>query len=153
MEDKRYWVWFSLIKDLGARRKMKLLKKFKNPKNIFNLNEEELLECEVIDSKILDNILDKNTREQVDSHLEYMIKNGIDIINFYDEEYPKILKKIYDPPISLYVKGNKNILNNFMIAIVGCRNSSLYGEKIAKKFAFELSKKNIVVVSRISKRN
>jgi DNA processing protein len=80
-----------------------------------------------------------------------MEKNGIDIINIFDPEYPQILKEIYDPPICLYIKGNKKILNSFALAIIGCRDSSVYGEKNAEKFAFELAKRKIVIVSGLAK--
>ena len=64
-----------------------------------------------------------------------MQKNNIDILNIRDKQYPKMLKEIYDPPISLYIIGNKKILNNVSIAIVGCREATEYG----KKSAFRLS--------------
>ncbi len=57
-------------------------------------------------------------------------KNKIDIISINDREYPQILKEIYDPPISLYIKGNKDILNNPSIAIIGCREANqIMGKK------------------------
>lgn len=80
-----------------------------------------------------------------------MIKNGVDIVSIYDKEYPRILKQIYDFPISLYIKGNKTILNNQSIAIIGCREASEYGMKAAKYFAYNLSKNNINIVSGLAK--
>lgn len=80
-----------------------------------------------------------------------MQKYGIDIINIKDKEYPQILKNIYDPPISFYIKGNKEILNNNSIAIVGCREATEYGKKAAKYFAYNLSKKGINIVSGLAK--
>ena len=68
-----------------------------------------------------------------------------------DENYPDKLKVIYDPPIVLYVKGNKNILNKKSVAIVGCRQCTKYGENIAKKFAYNLSLNNINVISGLAR--
>ena len=34
LEDKKYWVWFSIIKNLGIRRKQKLLEIYKSPERI-----------------------------------------------------------------------------------------------------------------------
>lgn len=64
-----------------------------------------------------------------------------------NELYPKQLLKIKNHPTKLYVAGNINILNNKCIAIVGARQSTLYGEYYAKKFAKEFSKLGITVVS------
>lgn len=69
-------------------------------------------------------------------------------INIEDKEYPESLRLIYDPPKKLYCKGNIELLNNKnTLAIIGCRDYSEYGKKVATKFAYELSKRGIVIVS------
>ena len=80
-----------------------------------------------------------------------MIRNNIDIISIEDREYPEILKNIYDPPVSLYIRGNKEILNSFNLAIIGCRDATEYGMKIAQGFSYRLSKKNINIVSGLAR--
>ena len=45
----------------------------------------------------------------------------IEKISINEKEYPQQLKNIYDPPQYLYVLGNKKILNQKGIAIVGSR--------------------------------
>lgn len=66
----------------------------------------------------------------------------------YDSEYfPKKLRKIKNYPKRIYVLGNLKILNNFGIAIIGSRNCSTYGEKMAKLFAKKLSKYKINIIS------
>ncbi len=80
-----------------------------------------------------------------------MKKNDIDIISINEEKYPKILKEIYDPPISLYIKGNTEILNNKSVAIVGCRDATEYGKKATRYFSYNLSKKGINIVSGLAR--
>ena len=80
-----------------------------------------------------------------------MCKNGIDIVSIIDEDYPQLLKNIYDFPISLYVKGDKKLLNNKAISIIGCRNATTYGAKAAKYFAYHLARNGINVVSGLAK--
>ena len=77
----------------------------------------------------------------------YIKKNNIKVISINDKEYPESLKRIYDPPIVLYANGNLNLLNNKSIAIVGCRLCSVYGKIITKKLAYNLSEKNITIIS------
>lgn len=60
-------------------------------------------------------------------------------INYENDEYPKLLKNIKKPPKQLYVLGNTNLLNKPGIAIIGSRNCTQVGEKIAKNFAIKLS--------------
>ncbi len=151
MENKKYWIWFSLIKNLGSKRKQKLLEVYKSPENIYKLNQKELMLIPGIGNKIAKDILDRQTRINIDKHIKYLQKNNIDILPITAQGYPQLLKEIYDPPICLYVKGNKEILNNKSIAIVGCRDATDYGKKAAKYFAYNLSNKKINIISGLAK--
>lgn len=151
LERNKYWIWLSLIPNLGSRIIQKLLKIYKNPEIIYQLTGKELEQVKGIGVKTIENILDKNIRENVGKHIEFMTKNNIDIISIYDEDYPQILKEIYDPPISLYSKGNIKILNDKSMAIVGCREVSEYGKKATKYFAYHLTQKGFNVVSGLAK--
>ena len=151
IEEKKYWVWFSLIKNIGIKRKQILLEKFLNPKKIYKLNKKQLLEVKGIGESLVNDILNIETKKEVEKHIEFMDKNDIDIISINDNQYPEILKQIYDPPISIYVKGNKEILNNKNLAIIGCRDASSYGKSAAKYFAYNLSKEGYNIVSGLAK--
>lgn len=144
-------MWLSLIKGLGSRKKLELLQEYGNPKKIYNITESELLKVRGIGKELAKKILDKNIKKQIYKHIKYMQKYKIDIISINDKKYPQILKQIYDPPISLYIKGNIEILNGKNIAIVGCRNSSKYGEEAAKYFAYNLSAKGINIISGLAR--
>lgn len=151
LENKKYWIWLSLIKNLGSKRKQKLLEIYKTPNEIYKLKKEELLRVQGIGENLSDNILDETIRKNLENHILYMQKNNIDIVSIKDKEYPQILKEIYDPPISLYMKGSKEILNHYSIAIIGCREASDYGKKVAKYFAYNLSNQNINIISGLAK--
>ena len=151
LENKKYWIWFSLIKGLGSKRKQKLLESYKTPEKIYKLTKKELITTNGIGEKMVENILKSKDEDYLKKYILYMQKHNIDIININDENYPKILKEIYDPPISLYIKGNKNILNNTSVAIIGCRQASQYGIKVAKYFGYNLAKNEVNVVSGLAK--
>ena len=151
LENKKYWIWFSLIKGLGSKRKQKLLESYKTPEKIYKLTKKELIATNGIGEKMVENILKSKDEDYLKKYILYMQKHNIDIININDENYPKILKEIYDPPISLYIKGNKNILNNTSVAIIGCRQASQYGIKVAKYFGYNLAKNEVNVVSGLAK--
>lgn len=73
------------------------------------------------------------------------------IIYQADENYPEKLKNIYAPPAKLYLLGDESILNMPSIAIIGCRQASDYGKKVAFRFAYELAKKGIVIISGLAR--
>ena len=151
IEEKYYKVWISLIKNLGVKRYRSLLKIFKTNKNIYNAKEEDLNKCEGIGEKIIKQILDKNIKLIAKKHLAYIMKYNIEIFSINDPKYPMNLKEIYDPPLSLYIKGNKNILNNFNLAIIGCRDATEYGKKVAQNFSYRLSREGINIVSGLAR--
>jgi len=68
-------------------------------------------------------------------------------ININNEIYPTKLKEIKNPPKSLFLRGNLELLKNNSIAIVGSRECTSYGFYKAYEIAKELSKKGICVIS------
>ena len=151
LENKRYWIWLSLIKNLGSKRKLRLLELYKTPEEIYKLTKEELMNINGIGEAIANDIMISKNEEILNYHIKYMKESNINIININEREYPQVLKGIYDPPISLYVKGNIEKLNNKNIGIVGCRECTTYGKKSAEYFAYNLSKQNINIVSGLAK--
>lgn len=115
--------------------------------NIWKATEYELKDIKGLTKKVIQNILDLKLKDEVYRHLNFMQKNNIDIIYIEDNNYPKRLKEIYDPPICLYIKGNKEILNNKSLAIIGCREYSEYGKYNALKFSNQISKYKINIIS------
>lgn len=65
--------------------------------------------------------------------------------------YPQKLKEIINPPKQLYIEGNEQLLNENSIAIIGSRNCSENGKQLTKKFAYELSKQGLTIVSGMAK--
>ena len=71
----------------------------------------------------------------------------IEEISIEDESYPKQLKNIYNPPLKLYVLGNKEILKQKGVAIVGSRKATEYGKKVALQVSVKLSESGINIIS------
>ena len=69
------------------------------------------------------------------------------ILNRENEEYPRSLLQIENPPKQIYVEGDSGLLKKDSIAIVGTRKCSKYGKECTQKFATLLAKENITIVS------
>ncbi len=76
---------------------------------------------------------------------------NVEEISLEDKEYPEMLKKIKNPPIKIYVKGNKKILNDKAIAIVGSRDCTEKGKENARMFSINLAKAGFTIVSGMAK--
>lgn len=150
MKDIEYWIWLSRIEGLNPKFLNDLLEKYKSPRIIWEKTKEELIE-DGIKEIYAKEIINTKYRNELEKYLDYMKRNNIELITIEDKEYPDKLKLIYDPPIVLYIKGNKKILNEKSVAIVGCRLCTKYGENIAKKLAYNLSLNNINVISGLAR--
>lgn len=151
MAEIQYWIWLSRIEKLGSIKTQKLLEIYGVPKNIWNATKEELLKIEGIGEETTKQILKEEYRKGLEKYEIYMKQNNIELIHIYDKYYPEKLKTIYDKPIVLYIKGNKSILNEFSLAIIGCRDQTKYGEIVAKNISYEISKNNIVTISGLAR--
>ena len=151
IEPKEYLVWISLIRNLGYKRFCKLIQEFNSIENLYNASFSQILRIEGIGEKLASQITNQELKKDIKRHIKYMKENKIDIISIMDKEYPVLLKEIYDPPICLYIRGNKSILNELSIAIVGCRDASDYGKMVARNFAFNLSKNGFNIVSGLAR--
>ena len=145
----KYWIWLTRV-NVKPIVKYNLIQKYKEPELIYNLTKEELIKEQIENNDVIE-LLNKNYRVNLKAYEEYMKNNNIEIITINDKYYPERLKCIYDPPIVLYLKGNKEIFSTYTIGMVGCRNCSYYGEEIAKRFSYSLAKNNIVVVSGLAR--
>lgn len=151
MTEMQYWIWLSRIEKLGSIKTQKLLEIYGVPKNIWNATKEELLKIEGIGEETAKQILKEEYRIGLERYETYMKQNNIELIHIYNKYYPENLKTIYDKPIVLYIKGNKSILNEFSLAIIGCRDHTKYGEIVAKNISYQISKNSIVTISGLAR--
>lgn len=76
-------------------------------------------------------------------------KAGVSVFTLLDEDYPELLKKIYDPPLVLYVRGELKRLP--AAAIVGTRKATPYGLRTAARLGGELARAGTAVVSGLAR--
>lgn len=67
------------------------------------------------------------------------------------EYYPEPLANINDAPPLLSAIGNKDLLQKPMLAIVGARNASVNGRRLAARMAKELGEAGFVIVSGLAR--
>ena len=145
-----YDIWFSRV-EISNRIKLELMEKFE-VSQIWNLGYTDLEELGLKEITIRQ-ILEKTYREKLEQYENYLEKNKIELITLKDKEYPDKLKNIPDMPAYIFIKGNKEILDDESVAIIGSRMCTEDGKKIAFNTAKELGDKNINVISGLALRN
>ena len=90
-----------------------------------------------------------DSRQHVDPLvlLDRLYGDDVNICCVEDDNYPELLRSIYDPPYIFYYRGCLEILNEFCMGVVGSRAATTYGKNQARRFGNELAKQGIVVVS------
>jgi len=141
--------WLKLIRaeGIGPITFAKLVKHFGSVDRTLGASVSELTGIDGIGFKTAEQIAATRGKFDTEAELELAEKLGVWIINLKDERYPPLLKRIYDPPPVLYVKGSLTRGDNLGIAIVGCRRCSLYGQEQASRFAHFLSSAGFTIVS------
>ncbi|MDQ0416863.1 DNA processing protein [Croceifilum oryzae] len=71
----------------------------------------------------------------------------IEVMTVYDADYPELLREIPQPPWVLYLRGDRQLLNEACFAMVGTRKPTPYGRKITKQLAEQFVQAGLTVVS------
>ncbi len=131
---------------LTLEEKRKIQKKLDNPHDLALISIEELsvLTGRVFSakSKIPDTI-----ELLIDRDMHLMKSYSIGVLFYEDDEYPSLLKEIFDPPFALFYRGNMQVLNNLCVSVVGTRRPTGRGMKSSFDLASELCVRDITVVS------
>jgi DNA processing protein len=140
------------VDGIGPGKIRNLLARFKKVNKILSAPYSELVKSDGISKELASRIQKANSlrkviEDQLDKDLIRLQKINGRIITVWDEEFPSLLKKIYDPPLLLYYKGHFNEKDNFAIAIVGTRQPTGYGKIQTEKITEELSLQGITIIS------
>jgi len=127
-EDKQYLIALSTFQKFGPIRLKRLRNYFSNFQTAFNANANELLKAGIEES-VAQEFIVKRKEIIPEKIMELLAKEEIETIVEDEADYPKLLKQIYDPPTILYYKGRLK-LREKILAVVGSRKSTPYGQKI-----------------------
>jgi len=146
MNNKKYWIAFSSFEEISSVFVKKLYDKFGDIEKAFNLSYAELVQIEGITPKKAEQFL--KLRDNVNfEKLEEQV-NNFDLITYEDENYPEILKEIYNPPMFLYAKGDLSSCNlKRTLAVVGSRRASRDGKNALSKILSRFQNTDICIVS------
>ena len=95
--------------------------------------------------------LNQSNQSYIDKALVWSETKDHHIICWDDEDYPFLLREIASPPIVIYIKGNKALLNKTQLAMVGSRMPSVTGSETAFSFAKQLADAGLIITSGLAK--
>lgn len=146
----QYWLWLSTRKGLGPKSVQRVLSYFSAPQAAYQADREE---CRFagFTEKECDALADKDL-ELPNRIAEDCARRDIHILTMQDAAYPERLRNIADPPAVLYYRGKLPAVDREpLVAVIGSRNSSVFGLSMAKRLGYQIAACGGIVVSGMAK--
>ncbi len=146
MSEKSYYLAFSNFSGIGPIKFEKLLHAFGSAESIWNASSEDL---ELILKPVLTSKFEAFRKEfDIEKSEKNLVKKKINYICSFEDEYPKSLKEIKNPPIILYSKGKVSFNSEHkFLAVVGTRRVTSYGRNVTEMFAGDLASQGLIIIS------
>ena len=143
----RDWVALNMTPGIGPRAAAKLLERFGSAAAVYGAPRAELEKLRLLPEAV-DSIIARDMHDKAEAEIENVRKVNGEILILDDGVYPSLLREIYDPPITLYVKGAwAECLDQPCVAVVGSRKCSTYGQNAALMLSRDLARRGVTIVS------
>ncbi len=139
------WLALSLTRGLGGEGARRLLREFGSPEAVFAASVSSLKS--VVKADVAAEIRKGIADDQLTHALIWLEDSNNHLVTLADSDYPQALLNIPDPPLLLYVKGRRDLLNQLALAVVGSRNATPQGAHNAEAFANSLSDAGFCIIS------
>jgi len=145
MKDLRFWL--ALVRTPGLRWQTleAMLVAFRSTEAIFAAAPRDLRPFDL--SEETRAALKSPDWHRIDKDLEWMQSTGSALVPANSGDFPAMLARIPDPPLALFVRGDRKLLDRLQLAIVGSRNPTPGGRQTAYDFSRHLASAGLVITS------
>ena len=144
-----YWLWLAQKTEVNNGVKKALLEHFDHAEDLFYAKKEDYLALDIqgLKENAVDALCEKDL-SPAEELLGRCAKLGLRVLSLGDREYPQRLRQIFDPPAVLYYKGTLPRWDKLpVVAVVGTRKSSIYGNQTARRVGREIARQGGLLVS------
>ncbi len=146
MQSTLRWLALCLTPGVGSGRGRKLVELFDGTERLFSASLTEL-EAAGIPAAAAQSIALGKSMDLAGEELDRVTAEGATVIPQDDPSYPRRLYEIYDPPLVLYLRGSREAIAKYGLAVVGTRHPTPYGVGMAERLASDLAARGLVIVS------
>lgn len=141
-------VALTFVPDVGAKTGRMLYEHYGSATDIFKAPLRELRSLTGIGEAKIKGFRDADIFKRTEEELQFVAKHGINILSFKNGNYPLRLANCIDAPLILYYRGNANLDAVKIVAVVGTRKSTDYGQRLCDELIEGLqSQPDILVIS------
>jgi len=149
-DDLTAWVALKSVEGVGSVAFRNLLEVYGTPRRVFEAPLADLEQTAGLNHRTARNIKDFRDWERARAEIDRAESEGVSILTSRDPAYPERLRRIYDPPPLLYIRGSLEGAD-VPVAVVGSRNASPYGRYVTERLCRELAQRGATVVSGLAR--
>jgi DNA processing protein len=144
-----YRVALSIVPGIGGVLARNLVAYVGSVEGVFREPVSKLMKIPGIGDINAHRIRDKNVLQRAEEEVRFIEKNGIKVLFYLEENYPRRFRNCPDAPVICYMKGVINLDSDKAISIVGTRNATDYGRQVCEELIRDLAAKghHFLVVS------
>lgn len=150
-EAARSHLHWALTDGVGPMLFARLIERFGSAASALGAGAAALSTIERVGRRSADKIARARDAVRIEPEIAAAAAAGVRIICRDDEEYPAGLRRIPDPPIVLYVRGQLRAEDAVSLAVVGSRRCTIYGSAQARRFGELLAGAGFTVVSGLAR--
>lgn len=135
-----YQYWLANITGIGNVTKRRLLGCMGNARAIYEADKAVLLATGLMREEIAEYVERQKEEWRLAEEYERFLEKKISFVTMENEEYPDLLREIYNAPYALYYLGALPRQDERIMAMVGARRCSAYGRTMAEEIAAALGK-------------
>jgi DNA processing protein len=139
-------VILSYFPKITHKRYRELSAAFSSWEEIKRAGFEQIKQAGWTDENLIQTFLDWRNKVDEDKIAKILEQEQIRCLTQPDKEYPDLLKKIYDPPFCLFVRGTIPA-EAYCLAVVGTRKYTPYGKQVTEELTAELTSAGMAIVS------
>jgi DNA processing protein len=140
-----------LTPGVGPRIATALLERFESPAAVLRATIAELCDVPHIGPKLAQYLTRAAGNPEINVELERVAKAQIRLLVKDTPEYPASIASIPDPPLLLYVRGELTPADACAVALVGSRQCTDYGRRVAARLATGLARAGATVISGLAR--
>jgi DNA processing protein len=143
-----FQIALTFVPEVGPKTARALLSRYPSARDIFNAKPKELVSVEGMGEARAKRFKDKEIFKLAEKEVEFCTRNDIQPLFMTSQKYPKRFIDCDDAPVLLYYKGSADLNAAQVVAIIGTRKHTDYGQRATEDLVEGLQGlEDVIVIS------
>lgn len=147
MNERDAYIALNMMEKVGPVGVRSLVAALGSARAIFDAPREQLLAVRGMGSETVAALLEQRGSVEWEAEQARAAEKRVRILTPLDQEYPRRLLEIHDPPLALYVFGSLQERDKHAIGVVGTRHPTHYGRETTARLSGQLARCGMTIVS------